>query len=144
MSWLRHPKTTQERRANQDGYARKKRCLHHLPSAWDDIGRSDWRDRSWKRHRKTQYKVVDKFERKKKDSSKYAKSMAKRDHFCLDHKRCSWKWGRCAYCIKHGIWNEYDKYLTRCHRRFLESQGHKYVFWWQVVNEFKNDGENNG
>lgn len=66
MGWLRHPRTTQERRANGkrdildiDGYKirlRGKRNLTNLPEAWDDIGRSDWRHHSWKRHRKTQYK----------------------------------------------------------------------------------------
>lgn len=33
-----------------------RRTKGNITTAWDDKGRSDWRDRSWKRHRKTQYK----------------------------------------------------------------------------------------
>ena len=29
-----------------------------MPSNWDDYGRADWYDRTWKRHRKTQYKIL--------------------------------------------------------------------------------------
>lgn len=68
MSWLRHPRTTQERRYNgkrgicyDDGeYVVKIRCKRSqpmLPSLWDDIIRQDGCHRTWKRHRNTQYKV---------------------------------------------------------------------------------------
>lgn len=54
---LRHPKTTQERRNYDKKYGRKKRAPHRLVSVWDDMPRKDIEDRSWKRHRKTQYKL---------------------------------------------------------------------------------------
>ncbi len=60
--------TTQERRANQDGQWIKVTTLWigeiwikirpkrvKLPNSYDDIMRTDWKHRSWKRHRKTQY-----------------------------------------------------------------------------------------
>jgi len=60
--------TTQERRENsfikhdvdakKHGVkARGRRCGHNLPNNWDDLGRSDYGHRSWKRHRKHQWKV---------------------------------------------------------------------------------------
>lgn len=48
--------TTQERRANQDGWCRAARRSHVLPNAWDDITRRDIDDRSWKRYRLQQWK----------------------------------------------------------------------------------------
>jgi hypothetical protein len=56
-TWLRNPRTTQERRANQDWPVRGRRLPNRLPEAWDDVPRRDADDRSWKRHRRTQYKV---------------------------------------------------------------------------------------
>jgi hypothetical protein len=55
MGYFRHPRTTQERRASQDGYGRPARNLKNLPNSWDDI----WAEtsRCWKQYRKTQYKV---------------------------------------------------------------------------------------
>ncbi len=35
---------------------RNSRNNHNLPNSWDDIGYSDWRDRSWKCYRKHQWK----------------------------------------------------------------------------------------
>ena len=66
---LRHPKTNQERRLTGrrcqfiiiDGFVlncRAKRNYACLPSAWDDIMRQDRGDRCWKRHRRTQYRVI--------------------------------------------------------------------------------------
>ncbi len=54
---LKYPRTHQERAANQDWPVRGKRTPRMLPTAWDDQWRSDIEDRSWKRHRKTQYKA---------------------------------------------------------------------------------------
>ena len=65
---LRNIRTTQERRANQDGQwvgndfgmkikIRGRRLK--LPNAWDDIPRRDWNHRSWKRHRLTQYHIIE-------------------------------------------------------------------------------------
>ena len=58
MSYMRRPKTTQERRWSEAyrKYTRPKRNRRNLVSAWDDIIRSDIYDRNWKRYRKTQYK----------------------------------------------------------------------------------------
>jgi len=55
--FYRQIRTTAERRANQDWPVRPSRRPHRLPNAWDDIIRDDHGHRSWKRHRKTQYKA---------------------------------------------------------------------------------------
>lgn len=52
MGWLRKPRTTQEKRASQDGFARAKRTLKTLIDAWDDNAAGT--QRSWKKHRKRQ------------------------------------------------------------------------------------------
>ncbi len=66
MAYHRRPRTTQERRANGKGLfldideyrikLRGKRNIPNLVDAWDDIMKSTWGHRSWKRHRKTQWK----------------------------------------------------------------------------------------
>lgn len=66
-NWLRYPRTTQERRANQDcrqdgeyrAHIRGRRAPHLLPEAWDDIPNRSIDNRNWKKLRKTkkQYKV---------------------------------------------------------------------------------------
>ena len=64
-SYYRYPKTKQENVENhyfdidseRKEYKikiRKRRVK--LPTSWDDKARSDWRDRSWKRYRKHQWK----------------------------------------------------------------------------------------
>lgn len=56
--WLRHPRTTQERRFNQDKYdltVRAKR--RNLPTSYDDFFIS--RKKCWKDSRKEQYRVAD-------------------------------------------------------------------------------------
>jgi hypothetical protein len=55
---IRHPKTNHERKANQDCiWNRPSRNPHRIPTAYDDL----WiiGERSWKSHRKTQYKPKD-------------------------------------------------------------------------------------
>lgn len=64
---LRRPHTRQERRFSghrsiieQDNYRvylRARRSFHMLPTVWDDLIRGDKDNRSWKRFRKTQYKI---------------------------------------------------------------------------------------
>lgn len=51
--WMRHPRTTAERRANQEGWERPRRRPHLLPNTYDDL----WvrSNKSWKNKRKTQY-----------------------------------------------------------------------------------------
>lgn len=66
MGWLRHIKTTQERRENGKRDVvlyddipikiRAKRNAARLPDVRCDIQRSCFWDRSWKGFRKTQYK----------------------------------------------------------------------------------------
>ena len=55
----RRPRTTQERRASLEGWARGKRSFSNLPEAWDDIQR-EWRKRTWKEYRKHQWKPKNK------------------------------------------------------------------------------------
>lgn len=57
--WLRSPRTTQERRWYDQEFGRAKRNARRLVDSWDDIPRQDAGDRSWKRHRRTQYRPVD-------------------------------------------------------------------------------------
>lgn len=67
MGWLRHPKTTQERRRWFSDieliteYPQLKlracRAPHLLPTLYDDLCPKAWRDRSWKRHRDAQHGV---------------------------------------------------------------------------------------
>jgi len=67
MQWFklyyRRPRSTQEKRANQDYQTvpyrvRGKRRPRQLPDAWDDIPKAN-RGRGWKTTRQTQYKPVD-------------------------------------------------------------------------------------
>jgi len=67
MSCHRAIQTTQELRANQGGqwikdqgeYRIKIRGRRlNLPNSWDDIMRTDWSHRCWKRHRKHQYHII--------------------------------------------------------------------------------------
>jgi len=58
---FRRPATTAELRATDereltDLGVRLRRVRLDLPNAWDDISRRDRKDRSWKRHRRTQWK----------------------------------------------------------------------------------------
>jgi len=57
--FMRYPRTTQERRANSRGMRheykiRARRNQKNLVEAWDDIWERS--QRSWKKHRRTQYK----------------------------------------------------------------------------------------
>jgi hypothetical protein len=107
MGWFgscyRLPSTTQERRAwfaaIDDGYdvgrpvkIRRRRSYRGLPDAWDDWPRAK-RGRSWKVHRRTQYKPV--AARTKRDSTGYGFSMSVRQ---ANYPLC--KWGRCEACRK--------------------------------------------
>jgi len=120
--YFRHPKTLNEKKANQDWPVRGRRMSKRLPHFWDDIWNRT--TRCWKKTRKTQYRV--KSVKPKKDSTRYGKSMAKRDHFYKEHKACRYERRRCTYCIKHGCWDEYDKYIERHYRRILAEQPNNY------------------
>lgn len=59
--YFRHIRTTQARRQAQrmeegEVAPRARRNLRNLPNAWDDFGVAAREDRSWKRHRRTQWK----------------------------------------------------------------------------------------
>lgn len=56
MSYFRHPKTTQERRANQEGMCRAKRRPANVPSSWEDLAKTS--QRSWKCYRKSRYRRI--------------------------------------------------------------------------------------
>lgn len=68
-NYYRNPNTKQERTINNNHIhdediidynikIRTKRCGYNLPSSWDDVCRSDIRNKNgWKSNRKTQYKV---------------------------------------------------------------------------------------
>lgn len=124
-SSFRYPRTTQERRENQEEYfdgvflpCRGSRKPHRIIEAWDDIPRST--DRCWKRYRQTQYKPIS--DHTRRDSTRYAESMSRRNHWHLDHKRCHIRSESCGACIRAGVWREYKKELDRRHRRFLERE----------------------
>lgn len=50
-------RTTQERRANQEGWCRGRRKPHRLPNAWNDYPM--YAQRCWKKYRRTQYRAKD-------------------------------------------------------------------------------------
>ena len=52
--WLRHPRTLQEKKENQDSWGRDKRKPKRLPDLYDDIKKAV--QRCWKKYRKTQYR----------------------------------------------------------------------------------------
>jgi len=112
---LRYPKTHQEMKANLDGYSRAGRSPKNLPCSWDDAYIRA--ERSWKNFRDKQYKVVNKFDISKKDSTKYGKHMSRRDHFWREHRRCSNQRWRCKYCIKNDIWDDILLRMIRENRR---------------------------
>ena len=66
---FRKPRTTQERRANgQRGFLeideyriklRARRNQRNLVDSYDDLNSTAWRHRTWKRHRKKQWKAKD-------------------------------------------------------------------------------------
>jgi len=65
MGWLRHIRTTQERRVwfihleeMERPPGRLRRSPHNLPNYMDEFIKP-WNQRSWKEYRKTQYKAVE-------------------------------------------------------------------------------------
>jgi len=131
FGFYRHPKTSQERKHHQSEWEddifvpiRGARKTRNLVDAWDDVPRHF--QRSWKKQRRTQYKVADKTNKVKKDSSNYAKSMKKRDHWHDNHRWCACKSRRCKNCQKSGIWKSQDDYFERCRKRYQA----KMDAWW--------------
>ena len=64
MGWLRHIRTTQELRkcaaTEAEGVrVRSKRKKRSIPNYFWDMLNWSMRHRSWKRHRKTQYKITE-------------------------------------------------------------------------------------
>jgi hypothetical protein len=57
---FRNPKTTNERRNSQDEeLVRPKRNASNLPNSYDDLHNASYRDRSWKKNKKYQYRTKD-------------------------------------------------------------------------------------
>ena len=68
--FLRYPRSMNERRQQVDfGHLTRLKRQHLLPrlDPWGDFHRSDFRNRSWKRQRLTQYKNVYHFVRSESD-----------------------------------------------------------------------------
>jgi len=108
-----------------DGYPiriRSSRKPQHLPNFWDDIRQSK-DDRCWKAFRKTQYKAKD--DKAKRDSTKYAASMAKRNHWHFEHRWCINPSRRCNHCWKTLEWAEHDKIMGV----LLEKNAREYLQW---------------
>jgi hypothetical protein len=57
MSYHRKPKTTAEKRANQDWPVRGNRSDRLLPTSWSDLPKASSENRNWKKYRKTKYRV---------------------------------------------------------------------------------------
>jgi len=112
---LRYPKTHQEMKANLEEYGRARRNFKNLPCSWDDA--SVLFQKSWKKFRDNQYKVINKFEVKKKDSLKYGRHMSRRDHFHKEHIRCYLQSKRCNFCIKNDIWDDILIYEIRSEKQ---------------------------
>lgn len=129
MGLFRHPRTTQEKRQNQDyrEFCRPSRCLKNLPSWYDDFFKHQ--DRCWKNYRKVQYKI--KNPRKKKDSSFYGRSMAKRDHWHFEHRRCKSQYNRCNNCWKTGAWDKEDKRAERKYQEYIRKQNEEMEKFWK-------------
>jgi len=118
MSWK--PRLLQESKENQDGWCRAKRRPHRLLNIKWDSDRNDWRDKSWKRHRKTQYKTE--AVKGKKDSRKFAEHMKRRQHFWWDHRRCSCRARRCPYCWKNNVWEDMTRAEWKEEKRLREEE----------------------
>ncbi len=107
---FRHMRTTQERRAGQEGWSRGKRNSKNLPNQWDDIQRRS--QRSWKEYRKHQYKINE--NKSFKDSTKFAYHMSQRDHWFRDHRWCRGTYRRCNWCWRNDVWDDSpSKYWIR-------------------------------
>jgi len=103
---FRHPRTTQERRFNQEGWERPRR--RNLPNAWDDVHK--YSDLSWKNYRKHQSKTWGfPTDEQKKDGSAYSCSMSNRNHWHLEHALCRYRRRRCQWCIANDIWEDINR-----------------------------------
>lgn len=81
--YYRHPKTTQERRANQDGrWYRGKRGHKVLVNAWDDEP-TVTRTKSWKDKRKTQYRDGPRGQMHSVSTTRFYDELSFR-HYCTD------------------------------------------------------------
>jgi len=129
MGLFRHPRTTQEKRQNQDfrEFCRPARRPSNLPDAWEDYFKHQ--DRCWKNYRKTQYKI--KNNKQKRNSFSYSESMAKRDHWHLEHKWCNNEYGRCNNCWKTGAWDKYDRRAERKHQEYVRKLNEEMERFWK-------------
>jgi len=117
---LRHPRTTQEKRANgrRGKWNRAKRNSANLADAWDDI----WihNDKSWKSKRKTQYMG-------RKDLKKYSLYLPSGDSHLYGYKDTAWHFE--DYLKEHKI--SYKIEEIKATKRFYNSyyNRHYYMLW---------------
>jgi hypothetical protein len=113
---LRHPKTTKERRENQDGWNRFKR--NHLPQAYDDISRTI--QRSWKSHRKNQYHRIKSMNHMELNLNKFAndlKNIREQEITLSDLTESQWQrvCNRIACCLNNQIFPfDWEKFMDDC------------------------------
>ena len=125
MGWLRHPKTTQERRRwfsdielieeNPELKLRAKRAPHRLPTVYDDIFPKAWRNRSWKRHRATQYGVVRAYKPKSK-GTRGTFDTPNVEMSCYPHRIMGLRW---FGCYGRG---EIDKFPFRVRFKYIKNK----------------------
>lgn len=149
--WYRHPKTTAERRANQDGWSRARRNQKNLVDYYDDIPIST--SKSWKDKRKTQYRPEGRGKRHEiyVDSCYYEWEIAEylRNHdiphhietICKRHVRYRWQYTKSVFVGYKEIilrdktywwpkWETVDLEKPICRKAYWsETLGYK-ITWW--------------
>lgn len=136
MGWLRRPRTTQELRewhgANaehcEDGMIPRPRGRRrHIPTAWDDIHTGKVQ-RSWKRHRKTQWKP--KKAKKKKKNSKFRGHLHPRVRFQQSKRTWHYSPNIGWWCTYEWIWywEGEGKKNKKLHARIRSKRGRLFVW----------------
>ena len=118
--YYRHPKTTQEQKANERDaqYVRGKRSPHNLPNAWDDKHFEP--EKGWKSTRKTQNRVE---KRGRRHYIILSVNTASPTYFDDSREQSNKRWAFEDYCKEHQI--PYSIVKRRKGRRWL------YILtWW--------------
>jgi len=145
-SWLRHPKTTAERKANQDGWCRGKRRPCNLANAYDDWPTTV--TKSWKDKRKTQHYPGGRGKHHLLKIYKQ-KDVWKLEEYCRDHNiPCrtdevkksylvpEYKWfytGKVTkfYFRKNSYWYIHERFRRKTGRMVPRTYTDYYIFnWW--------------
>ena len=111
--WMRHPRTTAEKRANQEGWERPRRRPHLLPDTYDDL----WvrGNKSWKEHRKTQY---------------HPGGRGKHNSARIEYEGINWMWSGSRddyYILTNYLWDHEIPYYAEPIRRFRWTER----FYWK-------------